>query len=115
MGSYVPKFRHLVKILFRVRDPQAAEGLFYEGTWLAEQELDKEAHLAFAHARLRDPDFGGAFYNYAALTEKMEGNSPKTIRAWEEYVAVASRDARQDRETVAKVEKHVAELKNANP
>ncbi len=107
---YVPKLRHLVKMVFRRRDRRAAEGLWYEGTWLSDCGDDEGARLAFSHARMLDPSFGGAFYNYAALTEKLKGKCPETLRAWEEYLAVAEEDTRQPRSTVGKVREHLEEL-----
>ena len=108
---YVPKFRHLFKILFRMQDQKAAEGLYFEGTWLHDNGDDDGAHMAFSHARLLDREFAGAFYNYAALTEKKKGKCKETLRAWEDYLRVAEKDSRQPRETVAKVREHVEELK----
>lgn len=109
---YVPKFRHLVKILLRMRDVEAAEALWLEGTWLHEMGDDGGALMAFQHSRLLDREFGGAYYNFAALTEKSTGNSPRTIQAWQDYLRVAEKDSRQARETVEKVRHHLEELRN---
>lgn len=108
---YVPKFRHLFKILLRIRDEQAAEGLYLEGTWLHDQGDDEGARMAFSHARLLDRRFGGASYNYAALTEKLKGPGREALRAWEDYLRVAPGDPRQARDTIDKVRGHVEELK----
>lgn len=108
--AYVPKFRHLFKILLRLRDPQAAEGLWLEGTWLHDAGDDEGALLAFHHSRLLDRRFGGAYYNYAALTEKLHGPSPRAVRAWRDYLAVAEGDPRQHPDTIAKVRHHVEAL-----
>ena len=108
--AYVPKFRHLAKILFRLRDAQAAEGLWLEGTWLHEKGDDEGALMAFHHARLLDRDFAGAHYNFAALTEKRSGKSRETLRAWRDYLRACTVDKRQAAETVAKVRRHVDEL-----
>lgn len=110
---YVPRFRHLVKILFRLRDTEAAEGLWLEGTWLHDQGDLKGARDAFHHARLLDPNFAGAFYNYAALTERFSGSSADTIAAWKAYLTAAEKDHRQTRTMVEKVRAHVAELEAA--
>lgn len=107
---YVPKFRHLFKILFRLQDGRAAEALWLEGTWLHDQGDDEGALMAFHHARLLDRTFGGAFYNYAALTEKQQGKSPKTVKAWRDYLAIAENDSRQAPDTIEKVRRHVEEL-----
>lgn len=107
---YVPKLRHLAKIFLRIRDAKAAEGLWFEGLWLSEHGDDEGARQAFLHACLLDGQFGGAFYNYAALTEKLQGASPETIKAWNRYLKVAETDRRQARATVEKVAKHVEEL-----
>ncbi|CAN5453617.1 hypothetical protein BH09SUM1_BH09SUM1_06640 [soil metagenome] len=102
-----------MKILFRRRDVLAAEGMWLEGTWLAENGDDKGARDAFSYARLLDRRFGGAFYNYAALTEKLAGKSRVTVKAWKDYLAMADTDPRQPRETIAKVRKHVEDLEKA--
>ncbi len=108
---YVPKFRTLFKILFGRRDTRRAEGLWYEGTWLGDQGEDEDARMAFRHAVLLDPEFAGARYNYAALTEKLTGRSEETLAAWEAYLEVAPGDARQPRETIEKVRGHVKGLR----
>lgn len=108
---YIPRFSHLLKMTFRLRDPKAAEALWFEGTWLHDNDDDEGALLAFAHSKALDPDFAGAFYNYAALTEKKHGASPQTITAWETYLRVAEKDRRQARDTIERVKDHVAELK----
>ncbi|MCC5877236.1 MAG: hypothetical protein JJU11_13525 [Candidatus Sumerlaeia bacterium] len=107
---YVPKFRHLFKILFRIQDGRAAEGLWLEGTWLHEQGDDEGALMAFNHARLLDRKFGGAYYNYAALTEKHQGKSPQAMKAWRDYLAMAEEDSRQPRETIDKIRRHLEDL-----
>ena len=107
---YVPKVRLLFKIMLRLRDEKAAEGLWFEGVWLSENGDDEGALLAFSHARLLDRQFGGAYYNHAALVEKKHGRGAEALRAWQEYLRVAEFDKRQARETVAKVKGHVADL-----
>ncbi len=109
--KYVPKFKHLFKILFRRQDPEAAEELWLEGTWLHDNEDDEGALLAFRHACLLDRNFAGAYYNFAALTEKHRGNSSETRKAWEEYLQIAEKDSRQKAETIARVREHVQELR----
>lgn len=108
---YVPKLKHLAKMLFRVRDARAAEALWLEGTWLHEQGDDEGALVAFGHARLLDRRFAGAYYNFAALTEKARGQGSEALRAWTEYLAVAEHDQRQPRDTVEKVREHVKALR----
>lgn len=110
---YVPKFKHLFKILFRQRDVKAAEGLWFEGTWLNDQGDPTSARLAFNHSRLLDREFGGAYYNYAALTEKLCGKSAETVQAWKDYLAVAVKDKRQSPQTIEKVRGHVRDLEQA--
>ena len=108
--AYVPKFKHLFMMLFRVQDPRVAEGLFLEGTWHHDQGDDESARMAFSHARALDRHFGGAFYSYAALTEKKHGATRETLAAWRAYVAAAENDPRQARPIVDRVRGHVAEL-----
>jgi len=108
---YIPKFNVLFKILFRRQDPKAAEAIWLEGTWLHDQGDIAGARDAFHHARLLDRRFGGAFYNYAALTEKLKGPGPEALAAWEAYLAAASQDKRQATAAVEKVREHVANLK----
>jgi thiamine kinase-like enzyme len=112
---YVPRFIHLFKILLRWRDPAAAEGLWYLGTWLHDHEKDTAgARMAFHHARLLDPTFAGAHYNHAALTELIDGRAAATtLRAWEDYLKAAESDRRQARDTVERVRRHVEELRSA--
>jgi tetratricopeptide (TPR) repeat protein len=107
---YIPKFRHLAKIVLRLRDEQAAEGLWFEGLWLSERGDDEGARQAFLHACLLDGKFGGAYYNYAALTEKTRGKCPETIKAWKRYLKVAAKDPRQHREVISKVAIHLKDL-----
>ncbi len=108
---YKPRLRHLFLILFRRRDPGAAEGLFYEGTYLAERGEEKDARMAFRHSALLDGRFAGARYNYAALTEKLLGAHAETVEAWEDYARVAFDDPRQRRETIFRVQEHVGVLR----
>lgn len=107
---YVPKMRHLFKILLRLRDVEAAEGLWLEGTWLHDNGDEEGALMAFNHSRLLDRKFGGAHYNFAALTEKLNGTSPATIRAWREYITAAEEDPRQSAETIDKVRRHLERM-----
>lgn len=110
---YVPKLKILFAIMLRRTDARAAEGLFYEGTWLSEQGDHAGARMAFRHAMLLDRGFGGAAWNHAALTEKLTGASAETLEAWREYVAAAANDPRQRRDTVSKAQAHVAQLEAA--
>ena len=112
---YEPKLRHLFKILFRVRDVQAAEGLYFEGTYLNDQGDTKGAREAFDHARRIDRQFAGAHYNYAALTERMKGSGREALAAWKDYLKAAETDRRQARATVEAVRKHVEELEKKPP
>lgn len=109
--AYVPKFKTLFQILFRVQDPAKAEALWLEGTWLNDNNDPEGARMAFRHAALLDRKFGGAFYNYAALTERRFGAHPETLKAWEEYLHAAASDPRQSSDTQEKVRRHVAELR----
>ncbi len=108
---YVPKLLTLFKILLRRRDQRRAEALWYEGTWLNDQGETGDARMAFRHSVLLDPEFAGARYNYAALTEKLTGRSEETLAAWDAYLEVAPSDMRQPRETVERVRGHVTGLK----
>jgi hypothetical protein len=108
---YIPKFKVLFKILFRRQDPQAAEAIWLEGTWLHDQGDAAGARDAFHHARLLDRHFGGAFYNYAALTEKLKGPGAEAIEAWEAYLAAAAHDKRQAAAVVDKVREHLGAMK----
>lgn len=107
---YVPKFRTLFKILLRQRDPAMAEALWFEGTWLHDNKQYEDARNAFSHARLLDPRFGGAFYNYAAVTERLKGPTQETIDAWKSYVAAALTDSRQKPDIIEKVRRHITEM-----
>lgn len=108
--AYGPKLSHLFKILVGRRDPQAAEHLFYEGTWLNDQGDFAGARDAFRHAAQLDPGFAGALYNVAALTERLEGKTPAALAAWRAYLAAAPNDRRQKAEAIARVREHVAQL-----
>lgn len=108
---YKPKPRLLFQMLFRRQNREAAEGLFFEGTYLSDKGEDADARLAFRHSAMLDSKFGGARYNYAALTEKLLGVHADTIAAWEDYVRCSLDDPRQRRETIARVQKHIDELK----
>jgi hypothetical protein len=108
---YKPRMKHLFQMLLRRRNPEAAEGLFFEATMLAEHGEEADARMAFRHSALLDYRFGGARYNYAALTEKLIGPGPETIAAWEDFVRCAIDDSRQRRELIAKVQTHINDLK----
>jgi len=108
---YKPRMQHLFQMIIRRRNPEAAEGLFFEATMLAEAGEEADARLAFRHSALLDHRFGGARYNYAALTEKLLGPGTETIAAWEEFVRCAINDSRQRRELIAKVQTHIDDLK----
>lgn len=108
---YVPKSKHLFKILFRRRDQQAAEELWLEGTWQSDNGDPESARMAFNHSRILDPEFAGAFYNYAALTEKLKGMNKESLKAWEDYLRVAPDDKRQTAIVVEQVRAHVEQLK----
>lgn len=107
---YRPKLGLLWRVLLRRRDPIAAEGLFFEGTWLAEQGEFADALKAFQHAVRLDPNFGGAWYNIAALTERLEGPGPAALAAWRDYLAHGEADPRQRRDALLRVAAHVKEL-----
>ena len=108
---YVPKFRHLFKILFRRRDPAAAEGLFLEGSIEYEGGDLESARTMFLFGTQLDPNLAGNFFNLAVVTEKIEGpSSPKTIKAWRDFIDAAARDPRQSPAAVEKVRAHVAAL-----
>ncbi|MDX2175753.1 MAG: hypothetical protein SF028_04720 [Candidatus Sumerlaeia bacterium] len=105
-----PKLVHALKMIFGVRDAEAAEGFYLEGMWSAEQGNEDAARELFRTAALLDKRFGGARYNFAALTEKRLGASPETIAAWKDYVACAADDSRQPAEIIEKVRRHIADL-----
>ncbi len=108
---YIIQIRHMIKIALRKQDPEVAEGLWLEGTWLNDNGEYEDARLAFRHACLLDKKFGGAYYNYAALTERLTGESKETLKAWEAYLPVAEEDSRQARATIEKVRGHVEDLR----
>ncbi len=110
---YRAKLKHILKSLFRISDPEAAEGIWFEGMWLNDNGEPEAAREAFEHACLLDSRFAGAFYNYAALTEKLEGPGESALKAWRAYVPVAERDNRQPRDAVARVRKHIEELEES--
>ena len=101
---------HVLKMLFGVRDAEAAEGFFFEGLWHAEQGNEEAARELFRAAAMLDKRFGGARYNLAALTEKRLGAAPETIAAWRDYVVCAVNDSRQPAQTIDKVRRHIADL-----
>ncbi|MBX3728457.1 MAG: hypothetical protein KF858_04660 [Candidatus Sumerlaeia bacterium] len=109
--AWAPRLSHLIKILLRRRDPAAAEGLFLEGSIEFENGDAETARLMFLYGTRLDPDMAGNFYNLAVATEKLDGNSPRTLAAWEAYLAAAERDPRQPQETRNKVREHVRTLK----
>lgn len=109
--AYVPKLRHLFKILFRLRDRDAAEGLFLEGSVEFDAGNYRDARLMFSYGTRLDPDMAGNFYNLAVVTEKLEGEAASAIAAWEDYVEAAGRDSRQSEATREKVRAHIRELK----
>lgn len=111
---YVPKFAHLLKILLRRRDTQAAEGLFLEGSIEYESGDLESARLMFYYGTRLDPNLAGNFYNLAVVVERQQGASPAAIRAWEEYLAAAERDPRQGEETRRNVREHLAQLKSGS-
>jgi len=109
--AWAPRFSHLFKILLRIRDRPAAEGLFLEGSIEFEAGNVESARLMFYYGTRLDPDMAGNFYNLAVVEEKTRGAHAKTVEAWENYLAAAGRDPRQGAEAQAKVRAHVAEMK----
>lgn len=109
--AYVPKLTHLFKIMLRMRDRAAAEGLFLEGSIEYEGGDTENARLMFYYGTRLDPTLAGNFYNYAAATEKLKGPGEETIAAWEAYLDAATRDRLQPADQREKVRVHVAELK----
>jgi len=110
--AYVPKFGHLWKMMFGVRDPDAAEGLFMEASIEFENGNLKDAQRMFLFGTRLDPNLGGNFYNHAVVTEKIEGASAAAIKAWERYCEAAERDPKQSREVLEKAKTHVSELRS---
>lgn len=108
---YIPKFSHLFKVLLRVRDRQAAEGLFLEGSIEFESGDPEAARRMFLYGTRLDPAFAGNFYNLAVAMEKLNGASRETVDAWEAYLHVAESDSKQSEETRQKVRQHVRDLK----
>mgnify|MGYP006288040485 CR=1 FL=1 len=109
--AYVPRFKTLFKVLFHVRDSAEAEGLFLEGSIEYENGNLEDARKMFLFGSRLDPHLAGNHYNLAIVTEKLQGASEKTIKAWEDYLEAAPHDPRQNVATREKVRKHIAELK----
>ncbi len=110
---FVPKVSHLFKILFKRQDPKIAEELWFKGSLLADEGDEEGARLAFRYACLFDKNFGGAYWNYAALTEKKLGNCKETRDAWKAYITAAENDSRQARDNINKVRHHLADLEKS--
>ncbi len=110
--SWAPRFSHLLKIAFRLRDTTAAEGLFMEGSIEFENGNIETARLMFYYGTRLDPEMAGNFYNLAVVTERLRGPCRETIDAWERYIAVAEKDARQSADSCEKARQHLAQLKN---
>lgn len=109
--AYVPKFRHLFKILFHVRDSAAAEGLFLEGSIEFEAGDIETARLMFYYGTRLDPRLAGNFYNLAVAEERLHGPGPRAINAWENYLAAAEHDKRQSAEAKSKASEHLRQLR----
>ncbi|MDK2970921.1 MAG: hypothetical protein PWP23_676 [Candidatus Sumerlaeota bacterium] len=109
--AYVPKLRHLFKIMFGIRDSQAAEGLFLEGSIEFESGDIESARLMFTYGTRLDPNLAGNFYNLGAVAEKCNAPAAERIAVWERYLAAAARDPRQPEETRERVRQRIQELK----
>lgn len=109
--AWAPRFSHLFKVLFRIRDVAAAEGLFLEGSIEFEAGNLDTARLMFFYGSRLDPETAGNFYNLAVVEEKTKGMHRDTLKAWEDYLAAAARDPRQSAEAREKVRGHVEEMK----
>lgn len=108
--AYKPRFSHLVKILFGLQDPAAAEGLFMEGQIEFESGNKEEAELMFYFGKKLNKRFAGNYYNYAVAVEKTKGPCKKALAAWKEYLGVAPHDPKQPLETQERVRQHVQQL-----
>lgn len=111
--SYTPRFRHLFKMLVGLRDPQAAEGLFLEGSIEFEAGDLETARTMFLYGTRLDPRMAGNFYNLAVATERLGRPNKEVLRRWEDYLAAAQRDPRQSATQIDLARKHLAELKAA--
>ncbi len=110
--TYVPRLRHLLKIALRLRDPQAAEGLFLEGSIEFESGDVETARLMFYYGTRLDPRLAGNFYNYAVATETLNRPMKEIVLAWENYLSAAEKDPRQSATAIDRARRHVAELKS---
>ncbi|MBI5153610.1 hypothetical protein HZA57_00095 [Candidatus Poribacteria bacterium] len=109
---YIPKLRHLFKILFRVRDPQAAEGLFLEGSIEFDNGQFETARMMFFFGTRLDPGLAGNFHNLAVTIEKIEGPGRKALTAWENYLRAAKSDTRQSAGAQERAAKHASDLRS---
>lgn len=109
--AYRPRFAHLWKVMFGLKDHAAAEGLFLEGQLEYEAGNTADAKLMFYFGRRLNPAFAGNFYNYAVVIEKTEGQTRKALKAWEEYLGAAAGDPKQSAELQERVRKHVEDMK----
>jgi len=111
--AYVPKFRHLIKLVFGMRDPAAAEGLFLEGSIEFESGELETARTMFLYGTRLDPNLAGNFYNLAVATERLGRPRDEVVGRWEAYLEAADRDPRQSQEARERVRKHLATLRAA--
>ncbi len=96
--AFVPRFSLLFKILFRIRDRAAAEGLFLRGSVAFEAGEVEDARLIFTYGKALDPTLAGNHYNYAVTLERLGAPAAQKRRAWEEYLAAAEKDPKQGEE-----------------
>ena len=109
--AWAPRLSHLIKILFRVRDKSAAEGLFMEGSVEFEEGNTETARLMFYYGSRLDPDMAGNFYNYAIASETLKGPSDETVDAWESWLEAAERDPKPPQGLKDKVREHIHQLR----
>jgi hypothetical protein len=96
--AFVPRFSLLFKILFRIRDRSAAEGLFLRGSVAFEEGEFEDARMIFAYGKSLDPTLAGNHYNYAVTLDRLGAPVAQRRRAWLEYLAAAQMDPKQSQE-----------------
>ena len=113
--AYVPRWSHLIKMTFGLRDRAAAEGLFYSGSIAFESgELD-DARLMFTYGTRLDPTLAGNFYNLAITLEKLKAPVAERRRAWQRYLAAAETDKNQNSDSKERARARLAALDNPPP
>ncbi len=111
--AFVPRFSLLFKILFRIRDRAAAEGLFLRGSVAFEEGEFEDARMIFAYGKSLDPTLAGNHYNYAVTLQRLGVPVAQRRRAWEEYLAAAAKDPKQSEDHKRLARQELERLKNS--